>query len=123
MLPDIEGKVARNLIDAVGLVAHHPLLCLLRRTAAGNNTHIGRGINTTDEFSATDRARLIDDNGRHLAHHFVGIYPRIEQRIGQWHEQDEYEDARVVQDVLQLTVKYVGYLLHGKYSNLRNALR
>ena len=106
---EVEVEVTGNLVDAVSLTAHHPAAGLLHRAAAGHDSHIGRTIDLADKLATALRAALIDHHGRHLAHHLVVIYPRIEQRIEQRHEEDEEPNALIPQNVHQLVVKYIAY--------------
>ena len=102
--PDVFREALGNADDAEDLAAAQQLFGLGDRRAVRRDGNVGRGVHHADERTALRRAAVIDDRGRHLAHDLVGIDPRVEERIGQRHEEDEDQDALVPEQVGQLVV-------------------
>ena len=103
-MPNILRKTFGNADDAERLATAQQLLGLGDRRAVRYDLDVGRGVHPADERAALRRTAVVDDRGRYLAHDFVGIDPRVEERIGQRNEEDEYQDTLGPEQVGQLVV-------------------
>ena len=72
---------------------------------------IGRGIAHADELARLMGVRQVDHGDRNFADYLIVIYPRIEYRIQQWHDQTEKQHALVVKHLLHLKTPHVGGIL------------
>ena len=55
---------------------------------------------------------VVDDTDGHVAHYLIIIYPRVEQRIDQGHQDKEDEYALVLEGPLHLLAPDVAGVLH-----------
>jgi hypothetical protein len=99
---DVLGEGAWYADDAVGVALLHQVACLAHIGAVRDNLYVGGGIDITEELAAEIRVVLVDDSDRHVAHHLIGIYIRVEERVEEGYEEDEDEHTAVVKDVGEL---------------------
>ena len=108
--PQVAAERRGYADDAVDLLTLQQLLGLGHVGAAGAHANVGRGVDHARKAAAKRRVRLVDYGRGHLAHHLVRIDVRIQQRIGQRHEDDEDQYALVAHHGGQLVIPYPDYV-------------
>ena len=67
-----------------------------------SDVHIGTGIHQAQELSAGGGVAHVHYCRRDISHHFIGVNERVNQRIGQGNQQEEYQYTLVLEHLFQL---------------------
>ena len=98
----MQVEVSWNVDNTVHDLLPHELACLVHVLTFVSYFHVGRCIVAVDELPALAGMAHVDYGYGNLAHHFVVVGPRIEQRIENRHEQEENENTLVLEGCLHL---------------------
>ena len=95
-------EVERDIIEGLGHAAPHEHLRLVDIVGIGYHLDVGRRIAHADKLAAQLGVAVVDHHHGNLAHHLIIIYPRIEQRIDQGHDEEEDDNTLIFQHLAQL---------------------
>ena len=89
-------EIGGEVYDAVCLALPYQPFRLFYAGALVCHADIGRGIHLAGELAAEGGVGVIDDGDGDFAHHFVVVYPGVEQRICNGKEDEEEQHSLVL---------------------------
>ena len=117
---DALGEVGGDEIDALDQLAADERAGFVEVVGMVFHLDIGRGVAVIDELAREGRVRLVDHRHRRLVQRLVVVYPRVEQRVAQRHDDEEHQHALVLEDLHHLAapdVEHVGEVLLDSFNH------
>ena len=99
---DARLEIGRDVIDGLGHIAPHQHLAFVDIVGIAHHLDVGRRITLADELTAHLGVAVVNDDHGDLAHYLIIIYPRVKQRIDQWHQKEEDDDTFVLEGLAHL---------------------